>query len=442
MPFCKRPILAGQEPSISSISMKNLVIINDLSEASGGASALAIRSAFAMCERGFQVTFIAGDAGSNARLKAAGVELLGLGRSRLLASHPARALVDGIYNRAAERLVSGWISENDTPETIYHLHGWAQILSPSMFSALEPVRDRLVLSAHDFFLACPTGSFSFPSGEPCQLVPLSRACLVSDCDRRNYAHKLWRVARQAVQRHFYQPRRSPPVLAVHERMRPYLCRVGIPSESIIALPNPIHAFCDTRIPAEQNSELLFVGRLEDTKGADLALAAARKASATLRLVGDGARGAALRAAYPEMIFTGFVEPAAIARQSRHARLLLMPSRYPEPFGMVAAEALWSGLPVILPTTALLAEEVVAADAGVALEPRDTDGFAATIASLLGDDQRIREMSFNALNGTRTIGLQDSEWLDRLESIYGARLAGDVLLSGLATPSFRPRDSAP
>lgn len=35
----------------------------------------------------------------------------------------------------------------------------------------------------------------------------------------------------------------------------------------------------------------------------------------------------------------------------------MASRYPEPFGLVAAEASMSGLPVILSDTAFLAEEV-------------------------------------------------------------------------------------
>ena len=108
--------------------------------------------------------------------------------------------------------------------------------------------------------------------------------------------------------------------------------------------------------------------------------------------------------------------------ARHARLLLMPSRYPEPFGMVAAEALWSGLPVILPASALLAEQVVSAEAGVAVEPRDVDSFAATIGHLLADDRRIQEMSFNALNSTRTIGLQDAEWIGRLQAIYSDRLS--------------------
>lgn len=398
--------------------IERIVVINDISTPKGGATALALASAHALRDRGYAVTFITGDRGDNPALAAAGVDIVALGGERLLTGSAITALAGGLYNRKAGRMIRHWIAANDTAATAYHVHGWAQILSPSLFAAIRPVRHRLVYSAHDFFLACPNGAYAFlKSGQVCPHRPLSRSCIAAHCDRRSYAHKLWRVARQAIQRHYFDPRRSPPVLAIHEAMRPFLMRAGIADGAIETLPNPVRPWSNTRIAAERNREILFVGRLEGTKGPDLAAAAARAAGATLRLVGDGDMRADLQARYPECHFMGHQPPDAIRAFARQARMLVMPSRYPEPYGLVAAEALWSGLPVIAADTAFLAGDIVAAGAGLAIEPRDIAAFAGAIGRIADDDALAERMSRAAFADTRPIGLAPDRWIDRLEDIY-------------------------
>lgn len=401
----------------------HIVVINDLSVPKGGATALALASASAFRARGYRVTFITGDDGDNPALRDQGVEIVALGNKRLLSGGALTALTRGVYNRAAADMVARWIAANDRPSTVYHVHGWAQILSPSLFAAIAPVRARLVYSAHDFFLACPNGAFAFlKTGAVCTLTPMSPGCIGANCDRRSYAHKLWRVGRQAVQRHLYDPRHSPPVLAIHESMRPYLMRAGIPDAAIVALPNPVVPWCSTRVEAERNAEILFIGRLEATKGPDLAAAAARAAGCTLRVIGDGVLRESLQASYPEMSFMGQQPPAAIRGYAERARMLVMPSRYPEPYGLVAAEALWSGLPVIITDTAFLADDIIAAGAGLAIEPRDTRAFAAAIRLIAEDDALARRMSEAAYGHTRGLALTPDAWIDRLLDAYTRRLA--------------------
>ena len=402
-----------------SASIDHIVVINDLSHAMGGASALAVGSARSFAERGYRVALLAGDAPDPA-LAEAGVAVTALGQARLLGR--GGALLDGLWNRAAARMVRRWIAENDTPRTVYHLHGWSQILSPSIFAALGPVRERLVISAHDFFLACPNGAFTnFATGAPCPHTALSRACLAEACDRRGQAHKVWRVARHAVQRFVYKPTTSPPVLAIHAAMRPMLARAGIPPHVIHPLPNPVVPFAPARIAAERNREILFVGRIEATKGADLALAAARRAGVPIRLVGDGADRTRLAAEYPEAQFAGRLPPARIGALAASARMLVMPSRYPEPYGLVAMEAALAGLPVILPPSALLARDLVAAGAAMSVDPRDTAALAAVLAALARDDARVAAMSHAAFTATRHLALSPEEWIDRLLVHYAARL---------------------
>ena len=401
----------------------HIVVINDLSVPKGGATALALASASAFRARGYRVTLITGDEGDNAALVDQGVEIVALGSKRLLSGSRLAALTRGYYNADAARMVTRWIDANDRPSTIYHVHGWSQILSPSLFDAVAPIRGRLVYSAHDFFLACPNGAFAFlQSGQVCPHTPLSRACVTASCDRRSYAHKLWRVGRQVVQRHYYDPRHSPPTLAIHEAMRPFLMRAGIPSAAIEALPNPVEPWCDSRVPVERNDEILFIGRLEETKGPDLAAAAARAAGCKLRLIGDGVLRASLQTAYPEFAFMGH-QPAAVIRTfAAQARMLVVPSRYPEPYGLVAAEALWSGLPVIITNTAFLADDIVAAGAGLAVEPRDTLAFAAAIRQIADDDDLAQRMSHAAHERTGNLALTPDRWIDRLIDAYTRRLA--------------------
>jgi len=403
--------------------IRRVVVVNDSSVAKGGATGLALLSALAFRRRGLAVTLLTGDTGQNAELASAGVEIVALGQDRLASSPMHQAFFTALYNRAAKGMISDWICANDTPETVYHLHGWAQILSPAAFHALRPVSNRLVLSAHDFFLVCPNGAQAvLKTGAVCGLTPMSAACLATDCDRRSYAHKLWRVARQAVRQSVFDlGRRSPPVLAIHASMRPYLVRGGLPDACVRVLPNPVRPFLSERAPVESNREFLFIGRLEDGKGPDLAAAAARRAGATLRIIGDGPMRASLERNYPEVIFSGRRPWDEIGPMARRARALLMPSRYPEPYGLVAAEALWSGLPVIAAETAFLAPDIVAAGAGLACDPRDVAALGAAVLRLM-DDGVARAMSLNAFQNTAAIGLTEDAWVSALLAAYADRLA--------------------
>jgi glycosyltransferase involved in cell wall biosynthesis len=407
--------------------IERVVILNDLAEPKGGATALALASAMALRRRGLAVTFLCGDRGDNAALVAAGIEIVALGGERLLAGGKIRGLTNGLYNKDAGRLVRNWIARNDTDATVYHLHGWAQILSPAALGALRSVLARTVIHAHDFFLACPNGSYAFlRSGAVCPLTPMSLACISANCDRRAYAHKLWRVTRHALLKRVCDPARAPAILAIHAAMAPFLMRAGIPAGAIAALPNPVVPYSTTRIAAEANREFLFVGRLEGTKGPDLAAAAARAAGVPMRFVGDGAMRAELEARYPEFAFTGRLDAAGIAQAAAGARALVMPSRYPEPYGLVAAEALWSGLPVIAADTAFLTPDIARAGAGWGVAPRDVVAFADRLRAVADDDMVVRQSSIAAFEGTRTLGLSPDAWIDALIAAYEERLAARPL----------------
>lgn len=398
-----------------------IVIINDLAQPMGGASLLALRSAEAFAARGHRVTMITGDAAPER--PGAQIEYVCLGQERLLGAGPG-AMARGIYNRAARDHVAGWIAANDTPGTVYHLHGWSQILSPALFDALAPVADRLIMSAHDFFLTCPNGAiFDYRAQQPCERVPMSASCLVANCDRRHRAHKLWRTARHFVLNTRLGRMEMPPQLLIHAKMAPLLARSGLAEEDMAVLPNPVTPWTEGRIAAETNRDALFVGRIEGTKGVEMAAEACRRAGIRLVAVGGGAMLDTLRALYPEMVFTGRVDPSDIAKFASTARMLVMPSLYTEPFGLTAIEAAWSGLPVVISDLAFIADDLVGAGAGVAVNPRDPAAMATVLSGLARDDERVRTMSHAAFNDTQELAMTPAGWADALLASYEALLKG-------------------
>lgn len=399
--------------------LSRVVIINDASVAKGGATGLAIASARWFRANHIPVTMIVGDSGANPELQQLGIEVVATGGKALTAGSAIESMVSGLYNRAARDVIETWIRDHDAPGFVYHLHGWSKILSPSIFSALKPISSRLVISAHDFFLVCPNGGFTvFPKNQACTRAPLSLDCITTNCDKRNYIHKSWRVARQTIAnflRHRYM--QDVPIVAIHEDMVPLLTLGGIAKQNIVVLRNPVVPFRTKRVRAEENRKAVFIGRLDHEKGPDLAAAAAVKAGATLQIIGDGPLRKQIEADHPTVDFVGWRTREQIGELIGSARVLLVTSRYPEPFGLVLIEALWSGLPVMVSRDALLAKEISALGVGVSVDPFAEADFAATLATLMIDDDHVGRMSRTAYAEIPHIASAPDSWTNGLCQLY-------------------------
>lgn len=397
-----------------------IVVVNDFSQARGGATGLALRSASLLAQRGYEVVLLCGDEGRNEALEQEGVRIFGAGGVHLLHSRTRTALVDGLYHVKAARFVRQWIQTHGRSNDVYHLHGWSKILSPAIFHALKPVESRLVLHAHDFFLACPNGAFwDYQTEEVCSLVPLSSACLQRNCDRRSYAQKLWRVARAGLREQLLaSSRTSPEILLIHPKMEHFFLRSGVPQSRLTVLRNPASPFCDKPVSAAQNKKFVFFGRLDAEKGPLELAKAARQAGVPLMVVGEGPLEGAIRSAYPGAELVGWKERAELPDFAAQARVLVMPSKYPEPFGLVAVEALGAGIPVVAADSAFLADEIVAAGAGRAVSVADQDGFASILRELAADDVELARMSERALEIAPRMAKDDESWCDGLVEAYG------------------------
>jgi len=404
-----------------------IVILNDSAAARGGATSLARRLALSLVAGGHAVTFFCGELGQDdtaggGTLASHGIEVVSLGQARLLERGALTAARAGLWNGAAAAGLRAWIARHDSPRTVYHLHGWAQILSPAIVAALAPVAPRTVLHAHDFFLACPNGAYlDHPRGTVCTRAPLSAACLSTRCDKRSSAQKAWRILRHSVlRRHLLGPRWGA-IAMIHPAMAEPLTRAGIDPARLHLALNPAEPFTPTRIAAEKNRRIAFVGRLAPEKGAADLAAAAVALGLGVTFVGEGPDEARIRAHLPDAVITGWQDRSGIGRHLRDARALAMPSRVPEPFGLAAAEASLSGLPVILPDISLIAAGVTAAGLGLSYAPGE-EGLRRALARIVEmPEHEVRAMSLRGAAAEPGLAQPPGAWVAGILALYRATL---------------------
>ncbi|MBV7266303.1 glycosyltransferase family 4 protein [Erythrobacter ani] len=404
---------------------KRIVIISDQSSAVGGAEALALLSARLFHEAGIAVTFVTGDDASDAPLPE-GVEVVSLGHKPLLQRSFAKGVRDGLYNLAARRLIERTVARLDGPDVVYHLHSWSQILSPAVFAGLSSVQSRLVIHGHDFFMSCPNGGFfNFVTNETCELTPLSQKCLSTNCDKRSPAQKAFRVTRAAVRARTFPGRKSPALIAViHPSMNPYLTRTDLSPARLRTVRNPARAFRENRIAAEKNSDIFFVGRVTREKGVELAAQAARISGHRLRVIGDGPERSTLAEKYPEVIWEGWLDHSKIAQIVGAARALVMPSLVPEPFGLVALEALQSGIPLVAFANSFIAQEASELGCCVMAADRSPASLAKAFEKL-NDSAAVKRASQRAHIASGALTCSETDWRDRLLALYAEQLTASA-----------------
>jgi glycogen(starch) synthase len=147
---------------------------------------------------------------------------------------------------------------------------------------------------------------------------------------------------------------------------------------------------------------LCLGRVVPEKGFDLALHALARVLPEfpgLRLViaGDGTARATLQelaatlGIADSIDFPGWISPAGVPALINQATLLLLPSRWQEPFALVALESAQLGRPVITSAVGGMGESVQDGVTGLVVENENVNALAGALRRLLADPAQTRRM---------------------------------------------------
>ena len=275
----------------------HVVILAEFASASGGAEKVALESARGLAEAGVAVTYLQAIPGTADPLLAHdNIRRVVLGLPDIWSLGGARAAAAGIWHAEAARALAAALAALPERPDCLHLHQWTRALSPAIFPVLSGMGVPLVVTLHDYALACPNGVYyRFDRAEPCGLEPLSTACIVAPCDVRSRAHKLVRVARTVALR---QALRGRPLHVVHvcdASRRRMGDRLGGYAVTHHRIDNPVRIAEGPAAAPEQGNAIAYVGRLTREKGADLVADAARAAGLPALFIGAGPLEAELRA---------------------------------------------------------------------------------------------------------------------------------------------------
>ena len=173
---------------------------------------------------------------------------------------------------------------------------------------------------------------------------------------------------------------------------------SIPPPAILPNALDLAALPAARDPAMRDRLILFAGRVVADKGADLFVDAVARVLADQpswraamigadRFCADSPETPFLatlrpRAAAAGIALEGFRPHAAVLEAMARAAIVVAPSRWEEPFGLVALEAMASGAALV--TTARGGLPEVAGDAALVVPHGDAAALAEAVASLIGD----------------------------------------------------------
>ena len=349
----------------------------------------------------------------------------------------------------AERLFASparpWAPPTPDPEAVLRLRGVLAEARPDIVHGHDwlarsflPLKRRrgaaLVMSLHYFTLTCPKKNL-MRHGQPCSGPGLAK-CLA--CAGRHYG----RAKGTAVvlgQRAFSRAEAALvdlflPVSAATAAGNG-LAAAGLPYEIVPNLVAPAgdpapHAQLLDALPREPF--LLFVGDVRRDKGAHVLLDAYARLSQPppLVLIGETWPDTP-RVLPPGARLLGGWPNAAVREAMRRCLALVAPSVWPEPFGIVVAEALAARRPVVASAIGGIPEIVREGREGLLATPDDPVSLASALERITGCEQLRESLAAGAAERSRLYTAQAV--VQRFEQAY-ARVASTRSASAIHAPS--------
>jgi glycosyltransferase involved in cell wall biosynthesis len=184
--------------------------------------------------------------------------------------------------------------------------------------------------------------------------------------------------------------------------------------------------------------IVFVSRLVAEKGVLDVLELARLLpEVPVTVAGSGPLASAVRAEaarLPNLRAPGWVEPGAVLGLVRSARVAVVPSRWAEPSGRGALEAMAEGTPVVAFDSGGLGE-LVRESGGGRTVPHSAEALATACAEIYDDPGSWELLS---RRGIRTIEHERSTelWVDRIAALFQRVVSSGGRISDYSTPVVR------
>lgn len=281
-----------------------------------------------------------------------------------------------IRSRADVRAVHDLVRTHEID--VVHLHNPYPLVSPGVIGAAHEAGALVVQTVHNYRHGCVAGSHyrDHHVCEDCLGHPSRWPGVAHGCYRGSRPQSLVLTVAETVNARQWRDVDCYVVLTEFAKRK--LAEAGLPAERVVVRPNSAPDPGTTTPPGEG---LLFVGRLDEEKGAPLLYDAwSRVPHVPLTVVGTG------RYQPPDGVrFLGPQPPDVVAAEMERAAAVVVPSVVYEGFPRVVAEAYARGRPVVATDVGPL-PGLVPATLGWVSAPTP-EALAATLAAVTPDPTR-------------------------------------------------------
>jgi glycosyltransferase involved in cell wall biosynthesis len=258
-----------------------------------------------------------------------------------------------IYSREDSQALRA-LMQTEQPDLV-HLHNPYPLISPWVIRVASEARVPIVQTVHNRRFFCANG-LAFRDGSDCSDCAGHRFAFPAvrhACYRDSKVQSLVMAGSLAAHRSTWDL--VDRFLPVSEELAAEMRLAGVHNERLTVVPNGVDDPLGAEVTvAAPPNVLLYVGRLDTTKGIHLLLdawqiVAAQHPTAMLRIVGDGDERPAVaeRAAQlPRVSLLGTLERSGVFAAMQAASVVVVPSLSKEALSVVVIEALAAGRPVI------------------------------------------------------------------------------------------------
>ncbi|MFE4049450.1 glycosyltransferase [Streptomyces sp. YIM B13518] len=312
---------------------------------------------------------------------------------------------------------------------VVHVHNVFPLLSPAVLAACADAGVPVVATLHNYTQICPPGTLQ-RDGRPCTecvgATPLpavrhgcyrgSRLATVPLAVGLSVNRRRWWTG---VERFF----------CISAAQRDVLVRAGLPAGRLAVKHNFVPDPGARRTGAGEH--LLYLGRLAETKGVRLlmaawdGIAAGGGAGVPLVIAGTGpleAEVTAWAAGRDDVRYVGLYDAEECRRAVARSVAVLAPSTWLEAFGLVVVEAMAAGVPVVAAGHGAFVELVEDGTTGLLHRPGDAASLASCVRRITADPVLGREMG-EAARRRYERGFSPAVGLERLVEGYRTAIAG-------------------
>jgi len=324
-----------------------------------------------------------------------------------------------IYSPSSARRVRRII--NEFRPNIIHLHIYYGKITSSILPEIRKWGGPVVQTLHEYRYSCAV-SVPILNGVVCGKCRKSSylPALVNRCNKGSLARSALSVV-EMYAGDILGSKDLDHYICVSKAQMSYLKSKGLAEDKCSVIYNPVSDIFNLR-NMQRDIDVLYVGRIETYKGVDHVLTLARR-NPDLRFVVIGGGGylkrfRELAADCENLLLMGASSREAVAEHMNRAKCVIVPSQWEETFGLISAEAMACGAPVVASNIGGIPEVVTDGRTGFLVPAQAVEAFEKAIRTLLADKVLWKQFSVAGLEAVAT-KFSETAHVQALESLYGA-----------------------